>query len=122
MTLVAEPFLPTILSHNPARTAYPFTRSKVWSPFNILFTWADPSQDAVFEQAIRDMKEALYAELLAEGQSDIVNAPLYPNYALWDTPVQKVYGSNLPALKLVKLRVDPLNVMGLAGGFKISLF
>jgi hypothetical protein len=57
----------------------------------------------VFEQAIRDIKEQLYAELLAEGQTDIVNAPLYPNYAMWDTPVQKVYGSNLPALKLVKL-------------------
>ncbi|KAJ2935499.1 hypothetical protein H1R20_g1593, partial [Candolleomyces eurysporus] len=120
MTLVAEPFLPTILSHNPARTAYPFTRSKVYSPFNILFTWADPSQDAVFERAIREMKEQLYAALLAEGQSDIVNAPLYPNYALWDTPVQKIYGSNLPALKSVKSRVDPSNVMGLAGGFKIS--
>ncbi|KAJ2913558.1 hypothetical protein MD484_g6853, partial [Candolleomyces efflorescens] len=122
MTLVAEPFLPTILSHNPARTAYPFTRSKVYSPFNILFTWADPSQDAVFAQAIRDIKAQLVAELVAEGQTDIVNAPLYPNYATWDTPVQKIYGSNLPALKLLKLRVDPLNVMGLAGGFKISLW
>lgn len=81
--LVAEPFLPTILSHNPTRTAYPFTRSKVYSPFSILFTWADPSQDAVFEQAKRDIKEQLYAELLAEGQTDIVNAPLYyPNYAM----------------------------------------
>jgi hypothetical protein len=82
MTLVAEPFLPTILSHNPARTAYPFTHSKVYSPFNILFTWADLSQDAVFEQAIRDIKEQLYAELLAEDQTDIVNVPLYPNYAI----------------------------------------
>jgi hypothetical protein len=72
----------------------------------------------VFEQAIRDIKE----QLLAESQTDIVNAPLYPNYAMWDTPVQKLHGSNLPALKLVKLRVDPLNVVGLTEGFKISLW
>ncbi|KIY62385.1 hypothetical protein CYLTODRAFT_361562, partial [Cylindrobasidium torrendii FP15055 ss-10] len=53
-----------------------------------------------------------------DGQ-DLSNAPLYPNYAIFDTPLEKIYGVNLEKLKEVKARVDPENVMGLAGGFKI---
>jgi hypothetical protein len=46
-------------------------------------------------------------------------APLYPNYAIWDTPMDKMYGRNVGTLKEVKRKVDPEDVMGLAGGFKL---
>lgn len=120
MTLVAEPFLPSILSHsNSGSTAYPFSRSKVYTPFNIFLSWADPSQDQVFEAAVKRIQDTLYAALADEGERNLDQVPLYSNYAMWDTPASRLYGSNLQNLKMLKLRVDPLDVMGLAGGFKI---
>jgi len=55
---------------------------------------------------------------VAEGQTSIVDAPLYPNYALSDTPLSKMYGKNVPELHRIKNTVDPKNIMALAGGFK----
>jgi hypothetical protein len=54
---------------------------------------------------------------MREGQ-DVANAPLYPNYALADTPLEAMYGENLGALRAIKAVVDPGNVMGLTGGWK----
>ncbi|KAJ2920997.1 hypothetical protein H1R20_g16100, partial [Candolleomyces eurysporus] len=120
MTLVNEPFLPSILSHsNSGATSYPWNRSKVYTPFNIFLSWADPAQDKAFEAAVKRIQDTLYAALAEEGERNLDGVPLYSNYAMWDTPVSKLYGPNLPGLKLLKLRVDPLNVMSLAGGFKI---
>lgn len=44
--------------------------------------------------------------------------PLYGNYALADTPLEAMYGANVERLTSIKKKVDPENVMGLAGGFK----
>jgi hypothetical protein len=54
---------------------------------------------------------------IQDGQA-VGSAPLYTNYALYDTPLNRIYGANLPRLKAIKAAVDPGNVMGLAGGFK----
>jgi hypothetical protein len=82
-------------------------------------SWTDAADDEVIVDAVKRIRNTLYKALIAEGQRDIVDAPPYPNYALYDTPVKRIYGSNLPALKALKSRVDPTNVMGLAGGFKV---
>ncbi|KAH9168083.1 hypothetical protein EDB89DRAFT_1994255 [Lactarius sanguifluus] len=42
-----------------------------------------------------------------------------PNYALFDTPLEDIYGANLPRLRAIKQAVDPKDVMCLAGGFKL---
>ncbi|TEB19617.1 FAD-binding domain-containing protein [Coprinellus micaceus] len=98
--LLSEPFLPSILSHNKHKTAYPFTKDvAVWD-----------------SEKIRDKLEAT---LVDEGHTGVPTSPLYPNYALWDAPLDRIYGNNLPRLQAVKQRVDPEDVMGLAGGFKI---
>jgi len=43
---------------------------------------------------------------------------LYGNYVDANTPLVDIYGDNLPRLRALKAKIDPHNVMGLAGGFK----
>ena len=42
----------------------------------------------------------------------------YPNYALYDTPLELLYGDNLPRLKKIAEEYDPNKVMALTGGFR----
>ena len=58
---------------------------------------------------------------MAEGQFGVDTASRYANYAgaIYDTPVSRIYGGNLGRLQATKARVDPNNVMGLTGRFKI---
>ncbi len=58
------------------------------------------------------------AAAVADGQA-IEDVALYPNYALFDTPLERIFGGNVERLKVIKARVDPDDVMGLAGGFKL---
>ncbi len=112
-----EPFLPSILSHDKFPTAYPPTRRKVYSPLNLAYAWAVADYDDIFFEAIRQSTATIRAAAIAEGQ-DIANAPMYPNYALFDTPLNEIYGNNVHKLKSLRKKVDPADVMGLAGGFK----
>lgn len=43
---------------------------------------------------------------------------LYGNNVDFKTPLCEIYGDNLPPLQALKAKIDPKNVMGLAGGFK----
>ncbi|KAF8148763.1 hypothetical protein K438DRAFT_1989121 [Mycena galopus ATCC 62051] len=112
-----EPFLPTIYTHNTSPSAFPPSRGPGFLPLNLYFAWLDPLSDGNFYTAMRQSAQHLTAVAIAEGQ-DIAQAPLYPNYALYDTPLDRMYGDNLGRLQSIKAMVDPDNVMGLAGGFK----
>jgi len=117
VTYTAEPFLPTILSHSTSSSAFPPTRDMVFSPFLIYFAWLDKALD---NQAFNNIKESaarIRQAVIDDGQ-DITGAPKYPNYALFDTPVDQIYGSNVNRLTALRSKVDPSNVMVLAGGFK----
>ena len=69
--------------------------------------------------AIKNIGEVLEKTLVEEGYEDVPTSPLYTNYALWDAPLERIYGTNLPRLQDIKRRADPEDVMGLAGGFKV---
>jgi hypothetical protein len=84
---------------------------------NIYFAWTLELFDLDFHDAARQSAARIYDVAIAESQ-DIVGAPIYPNYATFDTPLENMYGSGVPALKSLKAAVDPTNIMGLAGGFK----
>jgi hypothetical protein len=64
------------------------------------------------------MGDVLRAVAVADGQP-VENASHYVNYALYGTPVENIYGDNLGRLREIKAAVDPQDVMGLAGGFKL---
>ncbi|KAG6839526.1 hypothetical protein C0991_001860 [Blastosporella zonata] len=111
-----EPFLPDIFSHG-APSAYPPVRNSGLSPFNIYFAWALEISDHEFREAARQSAAQIKSVALAEGQ-DISDLGTYPNYAIYDTPLNGLYGDNVAKLQALKETVDPTNVMGLAGGFK----
>ncbi|KIL58354.1 hypothetical protein M378DRAFT_86573, partial [Amanita muscaria Koide BX008] len=109
VTYTAEPFLPTMLNHSTLSSAYPPTRDMAFSPFLVYFGWLDEAMD---NQVINNVKESaarIRQAVIQDGQN-ITGAPKYPNYALFDTPVDEIYGGNVNR--------DPSNVMGLAGGFR----
>lgn len=98
-------------------SAYPPYRTFAYTPVFIYFSWDDEKYDADFDAAIKASAKRVTEAAIEEGQ-DIEHAPLYPNYALHDTPLNKMYGGNVARLRKLKKKVDPKNVMGLAGGFK----
>ncbi|KAH0585598.1 hypothetical protein H2248_008828 [Termitomyces sp. 'cryptogamus'] len=112
-----EPFLPTLFSHG-SDSAYPPSREKGLSPFNIYFAWTSSLSDDEFHEAARQSAAQIKAVAMAEGQ-DISDVAIYPNYAIYDTPLEGLYGSNVPTLQALKASLDPTNVMGLAGGFRL---
>jgi len=112
-----EPFLPTLYTHNTSPSAFPPSRGPGYQPLNLYFAWLDPLSDAAFHAALLSSAQHLTDVAVNEGQA-IAQAPLYTNYALYDTPLERIYGDNVARLRTIKAAVDPNNVMGLAGGFK----
>jgi hypothetical protein len=118
LTYAVEPLLPTVFTHTSSPSAYPYTRQRYLSPFQPYLSWNDSSDDALMIGAVQKSTTYLREIVAREGQR-IAGAPLYPNYAAATTTAEEIYGDALPRLKSIKKRVDPMNVMDLAGGFKI---
>jgi hypothetical protein len=112
-----EPYLPSIYSHNTDPTAYPPIRSKGFLPINVFYSWTDATFDQDYYNAIHATLKVISNAAVAEGQN-LQNMLVYPNYAIFDTPLSTIYQSNLPTLRALKSSVDPTNVTGLAGGWK----
>ncbi|KAF9038024.1 FAD-binding domain-containing protein [Panaeolus papilionaceus] len=119
IAFAVEPFLPNILQHSNLPSAFPGTRARSYLPFNVLATWPDQASDATYAQAVKAMASRIRAAAISQGQVIPRDAPSYPNYAIYDTPLEQLFGANVPRLKKLKKKVDPKNVMGLAGGFKL---
>ncbi|KAI0276952.1 FAD-binding domain-containing protein [Russula aff. rugulosa BPL654] len=112
-----EPFDSGLFSHSNISSAYPPDRSRALFPTNLYFAWTSSSKDTEVAAAILQSTNTIRSAANAEGQN-ITDVALYGNYALFETPVDALYGANLPRLKSIQSKVDPNNVMALAGGFK----
>ncbi|KAI9437989.1 FAD-binding domain-containing protein [Lactarius indigo] len=117
VTFTLEPFSRDVFSHGPA-SAYPPNRSHALFPTAVIFVYNNASLDDTASKGLRSFSDAVTAVAVADGQ-DVSHAAVYPNYASFDTPLEEVYGANLPRLHGIKKAIDPKNVMGLAGGFKL---
>ncbi|KAF9460197.1 hypothetical protein BDZ94DRAFT_1311743 [Collybia nuda] len=117
VSYVFEPLLPTVFSHNTTPSAYPPNRSRALFPIDIEYAWLDPDSDSDFHEAARQSAAHLRKVAIRE-TPEVAGASLYPNYAIFDTPLEDMYGDGVESLKSLKKEVDPADVMGLAGGFK----
>ncbi|KAH9054939.1 FAD-binding domain-containing protein [Lactarius vividus] len=117
ITLTCEPFLRDVFSHG-SDSACPPDRSRALFPTAATITYNNASLDDTVSKGLRSLSDTVTAAAVADGQN-VSHAAVYPNYALFDTPLEEIYGANLPRLHAIKKAVDPKNVMGLAGGFKI---
>jgi hypothetical protein len=111
-----EPFDSSLFSHGSG-SAYPPDRSQAIFPSVLQYSWSDASLDNTFARAIRKQTDALHDVALADGQN-VSHAAVYVNYALFDTPLEDIYGESLPRLRRIRAEIDPEDVMGLSGGFK----
>jgi hypothetical protein len=66
---------------------------------------------------LRNISDRARDVALVDGQN-VSNAAKYPNYALFCTPLEDMYGGNVERLRKIRAAVDPEDVMGLAGGWK----
>ena len=67
--------------------------------------------------ALRNVSQVIHSTALKDGQN-VSNAAVYPNYALYGTPLEQMYGGNVERLRAIRAAVDPNDVMGLTGGWK----
>lgn len=117
-----EIFLPSMFQHGSTGAWPPNgTASSRLQPQAMQWSWnSSPSTDSWFTNAQKASSANLLNVLASQGQS--TDLPLYPNYAISNTPVINLYGQqNLLLLEEIKAEYDPENVMGLAGGWKIPV-
>ena len=119
---IVEPFLQTYLSHANSPSAWPAPAarqpSNALNPLLICFGWNNTLYDHEFVAAVEESVKRLSAVAKAEGLLSDHPTALYGNYVDANTPLVDIYGDNLPKLRALKAKIDPKNVMGLAGGFK----
>ena len=85
---------------------------------NLYYAWNSPTADAFWYNAMKSSIAILKEVAIEEGiyrSSDTS----YPNYAITGTTAQELYGANAARLSAIRSKVDPNNVMELAGGFAI---
>jgi hypothetical protein len=122
LAYVVEPFLQSYLSHANSPSAFPppSARQPGKAPNLLLvyFGWENASNDDEFVASNRESVNRLSVVAKAEGLLLTDPPALYGNYVDAETPLVDIYGDNLPILQALQAKIDPNNVMGLAGGFK----
>jgi len=113
-----DPFESDIFTHG-APSAYPPDRSRTIFPSSVFVTWNDKSldNDEYVYNSVRSLSASIIEAGIKDGQ-DLKDAAHYTNYALYGTPLEKMYGKNVKRLRAIKRKYDPFRVMDLTGGFR----
>jgi Berberine and berberine like len=113
---VLEPFDKGLFSHGSG-SAYPPDRSHAILPSSLTLQWSNASLDEMMAFALRNISTTIHAAALADGQN-VSHAAVYPNYALFGTPLEDMYGENVERLRKIRAAIDPEDLMGRTGGWK----
>ena len=116
LSLTLEPFDKGLFSYG-SKSAYPPDRSHVIFPSSLTVEWLNASLDETMASALRQISNTIRAVAIADGQ-DVLDAALYPNYALFGTSLNDMYGGNVERLRQIRAEIDPEYVMNLAGGWR----
>ena len=113
-----EPFVSAIFTHGEP-SAHPPDRSRTIHPTTIFVTWNDKSldKDKYVYHGVRTLSASILEAGIRDGQ-DLKDAAPYPNFAMYGTPLEKLYGKNVKRLREIKEKYDPFHVMDLTGGFR----
>jgi hypothetical protein len=111
-----DPFESDIFTHG-APSAYPPDRSHTIFPSSLFIAWSDKSLDKYMYDSMRSLSASIIEVGIKDGQ-DLKDVAHYTNYALYGTPLAKMYGKNVKRLRAIKKKYDPFHVMDLTGGFK----
>ena len=111
-----EPFDSGVFAHGSG-SAYPPDRSQTVFSSVLGFTWTNSSIDGIIASSMRKEAARIHDVALADGQN-VSHAAVYVNYALFDTPLEDIYGQNVARLRDIRAAIDPEDVMGLTWGFK----
>ena len=99
-------------------SAYPPDRSHAVFPSAVTIDWTNSSLDyTMMASALRNFSNSIRDVAIADGQN-VSHAAKYPNYALFGTLLEDMYGGNVERLRKIRAAVDPEDVMGLTGGWK----
>ena len=113
-----EPFASDIFTHG-GPSAYPPDRSHTIFPSILSVTWNDESldKDKYVYNSLWSLSASITETGIEDGQ-DLKDASNYPNYAMYGTPLEKMYGKNVERLRKIKKKYDPFHIMDLTGGFR----
>ncbi|KAE8215081.1 hypothetical protein CF327_g1584 [Tilletia walkeri] len=103
----------------PASSSTGWPHTKHLSPMSLYFAWPLGLSDGLFYDAIRKSTNKIRQAAIAQGQN-LDDLYMYPNYALYDTPLEKMYGPNVARLTQISAKYDPSKVMARAGGFQFA--
>lgn len=81
--------------------------------------WTDAADDKFFGDQIRSISNTVQAAAVKLRLST-QGAIIYNNYALFDTPLKLLYGNNVKRLDAIVRKYDPLGILQLTGGFKVT--
>jgi len=111
-----EPFDSGIFLHG-SPSAYPPDCSRVVFPSILNIAWSNALLNKTMADLLHAGAKMICGVAIVDGQN-LLHAAVYVNYALFDTPLEDMYGGNLARLHTIKAKIDPERVMDLAGGFK----
>lgn len=108
----------TVFDHG-SDSAWPPDRTNTLLPIVVKYTWADPQMDKTVDRTMRKHTDYIQTHADVSKAAVYVNDALHVNISGVDTPLEDIYGDNLPTLRKIRAEFDPDNVMGLTGGLKI---